>query len=188
MEVSRHHGTCLIIRTCCITPNELARAGAVHREMHCQGSCRSARRLATRCYAHIYESMFLFYCHAHSVRFCRVFSGCWVLGIGCIEYTYRTQTNSYERCSRAFHSVIPLKQCHVLRAYAHWLYQQRQPAPCRPVVSAHRSKPPGSPWLLIPSCPAGATGPGLECRASIKHGPGMRVHMPRRGSPIARRN
>ena len=102
-------------------------------------------------------------------------AGCWVLGIGCIEYTYRTQTNSYERCSRAFHSVIPLKQCHVLRAYAHWLYQQRQPAPCRPVVSARRSKPPGSPWFLIPSCPAGATGPGLECRASIKHGPGMRI-------------
>ena len=122
------------------------------------------------------------YCHAHSVRFCRVFSGCWVLGIGCIEYTYRIQIDSYERCSRAFHSVTPLKQCHVLRAYAHWLYQQRQPAPCRPVVSARRSKPPGSPWLLIPSCPAGATGPGLESRASIKHGPGMRMHMPRRGS------
>ena len=87
-------------------------------------------------------------------------AGCWVLAV------LNTQTISYERCSRSFHSVI-LKQCHVLRAS---MYQQWQPAPCRPVVSAHRSKPPGSPWLfiLIPSCPAGATGPGLECRASIK--------------------
>ena len=38
---------------------------------------------------------------------------------------------------------------------------------------------------LIPNCPASATGPGLECRASIKHGPGMRMHMPRRRAPLS---
>ena len=110
MEVSRHHSTCcLIIRTCCITPNELARAGATYREMHRQGSCSSAHRLAARFHAHIYESMGLFYCHACSIRFCRVCSGCWVLGTGFIEYTYRTQTSPYERCGLAFQSVIILE-------------------------------------------------------------------------------
>ena len=88
MEVSKHHSTCcLIIRTCCITPNKLARAGDVHREMHCQVSCRSARRLATRFYEHIYESMFLFYWHATytvsilSCLFWVLGAGCWVLAV-----------------------------------------------------------------------------------------------------------
>ena len=56
MEVSRHHSTCcLLIRTRCITPNKLARAGAVYREMHRHGSCSSAQchRLATRFHAHM---------------------------------------------------------------------------------------------------------------------------------------
>ena len=67
--------------------------------------------LATRLHAHIYEneSMFLFYCYAYSIRFCRVCSGCWALGTGCIEYTCRTQTIPYEKCSRVFQSVILLK-------------------------------------------------------------------------------
>ena len=69
-------------------------------------------------------------------------------------------------------------------ALYYWLYQQWQPMPCCPMVSMHQSKPMGNQWLSILSCPASATGPGLEYCASIKHGPGMCMHMLWQGSQL----
>ena len=105
--------------------------------------------------------------------------GCWVLAVlnicTLIEHRPFHTRGVVVHSIQGFHLNNAMCYAH---AYAHWLCHHRQPAPCRPVVSAHRigANPRAVHSCLIPNCPASATGPGLECRAPIKHGPSVRMH------------